>query len=728
MIVAQTAMTTTRKTRPPQLSIPVVGRPPQPAALVVDQSPSDLPPPFTDSELQLSPTSASPSSSEPSPLDENLLYVDADEDDVSREWVDLRRRFKSNLRLRPIGSSSALSSLAREHAQQAEADLPLFDRVDSSSSSATTTTAESDPDIASPTSSVVTSHSSVYFTPISATPISAYYIGSPAPAAKIDYSTYHTPRTPSPRASRAVDPAELLTRLRAPTQPLLIDTRPLPAYLHSHIYHSANVAIPTLILKRSRKGGGFQSLDVLRQYITTDAGKRAWDELMGPEGEWDGDIVLYDEDMNEQEQENPQATAWALRPLLKRLVGRGTVDWLHGGINAVYSTPSLRPYISSGEPGSATDKVPFAFPFPTPPSQPGSGRKPGGLFQLNTQAAARSRTMPMVDSNPPTPDRSASPDARVDAIDLLEADQPAHSPLPMMSSLMVRARDQFLDDASPSPAPSQVAFNRPKPPSRRPSVPSLRQLDTRSHERLPKLSVRPVPSKSLTLAVPPSATAEHAPALLRPPRSPSHLTLAHSNHSSPTGSALGAPPGAWFSPTANASAERLPPPTPTFGRPPPSPRTPRTAMSLPPSPLTARPTPMTSQPPTSETEEAFGEFMISGILPNFLFLGPEPTTEEHVQELLGLGVKRILNLACECDDDTGLRLRQRFERYTRIPMRDTVEEDNITQGVREACEVLGMRLTPSSSNLTDATPHVQMMPVYIPRRRTCTARPESHAP
>ena len=34
-------------------------------------------------------------------------------------------------------------------------------------------------------------------------------------------------------------------------------------------------------------------------------------------------------------------------------------------------------------------------------------------------------------------------------------------------------------------------------------------------------------------------------------------------------------------------------------------------------------------------------------------------------------------------------LRERFERYVRIPMRDTVEEDNITQGVRQACEVLG---------------------------------------
>lgn len=84
-------------------------------------------------------------------------------------------------------------------------------------------------------------------------------------------------------------------------------------------------------------------------------------------------------------------------------------------------------------------------------------------------------------------------------------------------------------------------------------------------------------------------------------------------------------------------------------------------------------------------------FSVSTILPNFLFLGPELTAEEHVEELLGLGVKRILNIAAECDDDHGLRLRERFERYIRIPMRDTVEEDNITRGVQEVCEILGER-------------------------------------
>lgn len=81
------------------------------------------------------------------------------------------------------------------------------------------------------------------------------------------------------------------------------------------------------------------------------------------------------------------------------------------------------------------------------------------------------------------------------------------------------------------------------------------------------------------------------------------------------------------------------------------------------------------------------------------------TTQEHVTELKQLGVKRILNIAAECDDENGLRLREVFDRYHKIPMRDTVEEDNIAKGVKEACDILGrfsslMALGELSQNLS----------------------------
>jgi hypothetical protein len=109
------------------------------------------------------------------------------------------------------------------------------------------------------------------------------------------------------------------------------------------------------------------------------------------------------------------------------------------------------------------------------------------------------------------------------------------------------------------------------------------------------------------------------------------------------------------------------------------------------------------------TEEALHVFSVSTILPNFLFLGPELTLPEHVQELQHLGIKRILNIATECDDDHGLKLKEIFERYVKIPMRDTVEEENISKGVREVCNILGtcflLHLAEHVRGLMSCRPH-----------------------
>lgn len=101
-----------------------------------------------------------------------------------------------------------------------------------------------------------------------------------------------------------------------------------------------------------------------------------------------------------------------------------------------------------------------------------------------------------------------------------------------------------------------------------------------------------------------------------------------------------------------------------------------------------------------------------------------------MEELKRLGVKRIMNLAIECDDDKGLRLRERFEKYVRIPMRDTVEEDNIARGVREVCEILGEGFSVVNFHLTTKlmTFRWQMMHHCIPHRHMCIVKLENHAP
>ncbi|KAF8750127.1 Dual specificity phosphatase, catalytic domain [Rhizoctonia solani] len=210
------------------------------------------------------------------------------------------------------------------------------------------------------------------------------------------------------------------------------------------------------------------------------------------------------------------------------------------------------------------------------------------------------------------------------------------SPMPLSSSgyLPSRpARSPSLNDLSPSPSPSSTAFTAARP---RAKAPKLTRLDTKSAERLaPSLQIDTSTPSSLLPSSRFTPTAGLASP--KPPLSPfAHSTSArpHPRHSSP-----------------------LPPARPTF-----------------PGLLPLAQRYLLLQAPT--------------ILPGFLFLGPEPSTAAHVKELKDLGVKRIVSVAIECDDDQGLELRRNFDRYLRVPMRDTVEEENVGRGVRDVCAFL----------------------------------------
>ncbi|KAJ1300702.1 hypothetical protein OPQ81_002349 [Rhizoctonia solani] len=210
------------------------------------------------------------------------------------------------------------------------------------------------------------------------------------------------------------------------------------------------------------------------------------------------------------------------------------------------------------------------------------------------------------------------------------------------------ARSPSLNDTSPSPSPSSTAFTTSRP---RAKAPKLTRLDTKSAERLaPSLQIdthtpiEPLPRLSLHTQHRPgvhkAATVPLRPLNLRPPPSPSFLATSPSSPSFP-----------------RSPSPAIPPPTPG----------------------TVRPTASINSP---------NEFEVSTILPGFLYLGPEPTSQAHVKELKDLGVKRIVSVAVECDDDQGLELRRNFDKYFRVPMRDTVEEENVGRGVRDVCAFL----------------------------------------
>ncbi|KAG2221577.1 hypothetical protein INT45_002591 [Circinella minor] len=82
----------------------------------------------------------------------------------------------------------------------------------------------------------------------------------------------------------------------------------------------------------------------------------------------------------------------------------------------------------------------------------------------------------------------------------------------------------------------------------------------------------------------------------------------------------------------------------------------------------------------SPQTEADFEFIISEIIPGFLFVGPEIETAEQAQELEARKIQRVLNMAEECNDEA----LQKDILYRKIAARDTVEMKNIDWVMMEA--------------------------------------------
>ncbi|KAG0303044.1 hypothetical protein BGZ97_002067 [Linnemannia gamsii] len=80
-----------------------------------------------------------------------------------------------------------------------------------------------------------------------------------------------------------------------------------------------------------------------------------------------------------------------------------------------------------------------------------------------------------------------------------------------------------------------------------------------------------------------------------------------------------------------------------------------------------------------------GEQEISCILPEFLYLGPEIVTVEQVQELERLGVKRVLNMARECEDI--LIVNHPTIEYHKVGVLDNIEAD-VSAGLLEAVDII----------------------------------------
>ncbi|KAI8082150.1 hypothetical protein BDF21DRAFT_451564 [Thamnidium elegans] len=91
---------------------------------------------------------------------------------------------------------------------------------------------------------------------------------------------------------------------------------------------------------------------------------------------------------------------------------------------------------------------------------------------------------------------------------------------------------------------------------------------------------------------------------------------------------------------------------------------------------------------TPKADDEF-DFVISEIIPNFLYLGPEISTTEQLNGLKARSIQRILNMAEECDDDVP-GLKSAFK-YHKIAARDTVEMQNVQGTLKNAVQVIVMQ-------------------------------------
>ncbi|KAH9821109.1 hypothetical protein DFH28DRAFT_1079211 [Melampsora americana] len=90
-------------------------------------------------------------------------------------------------------------------------------------------------------------------------------------------------------------------------------------------------------------------------------------------------------------------------------------------------------------------------------------------------------------------------------------------------------------------------------------------------------------------------------------------------------------------------------------------------------------------------------FKISTIIPEFLYLGPEPIEPSDFERLKSLKIKRILNVAVEVEEIPKGKEFEFIEKYTKIPLRDFVEEVGVQAGIDQANSLLDDALLHSSA-------------------------------
>ncbi|GMK58870.1 hypothetical protein CspeluHIS016_0603120 [Cutaneotrichosporon spelunceum] len=449
---------------------------------------------------------------------------------------------------------------------------------------------------------------------------------------------------------RCISPAAALALVRSSPQVLVIDTRPRSDFLVARIGLSVHVSISSLIYSRRHRqlnGPDWESSATtwssLSAFVSSPTDRVIWDRV---DLDAHVDVIIVGADRHDEE------APYALASILGQVVSTGTVRVLKGGWAAAAPVAQMEGLQVMGERGDAVRSVatPVA-PLMVLSPEPGSGAS-------TPMAVALSSTEP--------PDQLP--------LSAFAGGAPAPSQMGKHSSVSNQGTTSSSSGSGPSLSPMQRSLPQlslnagaPPPPRRPPPKLSL-------HVQHPNAMV--VPGAGLKKAF--NARTARPGKLTLDIGDSSRLNAASGPKSAlqTRGGDTGLTPT--WPPGQSTSAGLMPPAVEPWRG------------SLRSAVVAGQPysggTYSSSLSTPSPIRQA--PIDISTVLPGFLYLGPEISTRTDVEMLMSMGIRRVLNVALECDDDEGLGLRQSFERYYRIPMKDSVEESGVGKGIRDACDFL----------------------------------------
>ncbi|KAI7900837.1 uncharacterized protein BX663DRAFT_553814 [Cokeromyces recurvatus] len=441
------------------------------------------------------------------------------------------------------------------------------------------------------------------------------------------------------KETKSISPLELSELIDSHTQvePLMIDMRSIDLYERSRIRHSIHISVPTLLIKRYRRG--VVSNFNLESFITTSEGMerfRAWmkqDKLDNDDKELQpGEIVIYDDHMNDK-----MAATWTLIGVLQKNAMK--VRWLQGGFNGFLAWDTKHEYLIGSE-FIRSDTPPL--PIPTY-SHPMNDMSSSSIAQFHHNREQIPNKLKM-----PTPMISRS------AITLSSSNHTYNQ-----ENVQRRASLFNLDTKSMRsknrPLVSVAQQQQQQQQQRRYQPQKVEYNHHHHHHKIP-FSLNEA-DKNLQTHAASGYSLEKEKEEEKKEEGEEEEEEEEEKFYTPLEQQLS---------SANDNNDNTP------------------ALLIAVNGLNDS-NHHHNLTITPKTENEY-DFVVSEIIPHFLYLGPEIATDDQLNDLRDRSIRRILNMAEECEDDIP-GLKENFI-YTKIAAQDTVEMQNVQGTLKKAVHVI----------------------------------------